>query len=206
MSVDSLREKGWCLLHSSLSLLEISSQFGKAVPCRAGEAPISLLRVQEKEDANNNSLSSRFGASRFPFHSDGAYMPEVPKYVIMRQITGFKPPCPTELIDLKGKLSAKQTSILKSERWKFGAGHKAFIDTVISPKGLRYDPAIMRPAVSELRQAPEILNSILENTRAEKIAWEKDLVLVIDNHRMLHTRGSNANLSKERILERILVL
>lgn len=127
---DLLRKAGWCTLETNSPLEELAREFGEPVPVRPGAPIISRLMVQEPEQGHPNSLTSRHGTGPFPFHTDGAHFPRVPRYILLRLAQGAISDRPTRVIDIIGQISAKHRRILETERWKFITGRRCFISPV----------------------------------------------------------------------------
>jgi L-asparagine oxygenase len=200
-----LAENGWTLVECSGDLLELAATLGEPVPARTGGPLVSRLRVQNADEGNPNSLTSRHGCGRFPFHTDGAHFDFVPRFLLLRLEAGTTSRRPTELFDLLGSVDEQQLRLLRTEQWKFRAGGVSLMSPIVSQSGLRYDTDIMRPAVETRGEAGKLISRMIAKSRPDSIDWVSGLVLILDNHRMLHARSAGTGAPENRILERVLV-
>jgi len=203
--VQELAERGWTLLEYTGDLVELATRFGEPVPARAGAPLLSRLRVQAVSDGNPNSLTSRHGAGRFPFHTDGAHFAVVPRYLLLRLEAGSESQRATEVLDLVGRIDQTGLRLLQTEQWKYVAGGVALLSPILSAAGLRYDTDIMRPAVATRARAGEIIRHLIQTSRPTAINWEPAIVAVLDNHRVVHARSEGTGRPEDRVLERVLV-
>ena len=123
----------------------------------------------------------------------------------MKQTAGFDAGRPTELVNLLNSITALEKRVLSSERWKFGSNKSALISPVLSKKGLRYDPAIMSPSVSKLNRSAAIIERVIQDASEVKFSWRQGVILIIDNHQMLHARGAGILANEGRVIERVLI-
>ncbi len=202
----SLDATGWMLFDSTVELDVVASEFGMPVPARTGGPLVTQLHVEGASEGHPNSLTSRHGAGRFPFHTDGAHFLEVPRYIVLRLLSGTVSQRPTDVVDLIGSLTVDEKELLATERWKFGAGRSCFISPILSSHGLRYDMGIMRPAVAGRSRAAQIVERLPSTVECTRIEWREGTTVVIDNHRMLHARALGTGQPEGRVLERVLVM
>ena len=198
--------QGWSIEDRADSMLDLAHEFGKPISTRQDGALIDLLHTLDIKAAYPNSLSSRFGIDAFPFHTDGAHHKVVPKYLFLRLHWPEFSYRATYLLDLISEINKKEHAILKSDIWKVTNGNRCFLSPVISTLGLRYDPVIMKPAISRGYQSNEIIRRITKKVTPVSVKWRKGFVLILDNHRIIHSRAqARPGHRDERVLERILV-
>jgi alpha-ketoglutarate-dependent taurine dioxygenase len=187
-------------------LLQLASEFGQAVPVRAGGELVQTLRVQFGSKCNKNSLTRRYGVGSFPYHTDGAYMDQVPRYLVLRSTSSIPSRRPTLIKDFITNLSSHELRVLSTEQWRIDAGRKAFYSSVICANGLRLDLDCMRPVCGDTSSTVAIIQSVLDRVKPTELHWNANRVVVIDNWRLVHARGVGDELDDEvRELERVLV-
>lgn len=70
---------------------------------------------------------------------------------------------------------------------------------------IRYDRECMTPASADAPAALKLVQSLLSNSPSSSIQWTEGALLVIDNRRCIHARGTATLPDEDRLLERILV-
>ncbi|WP_441256111.1 TauD/TfdA family dioxygenase [Tardiphaga sp. 285_C5_N1_2] len=58
---------------------------------------------------------------------------------------------------------------------------------------------------NEARELDRLIEQKLSHSESVQIQWEKNCLLVIDNHRMVHARGLAKRPDANRTLKRILI-
>lgn len=215
-AVDSLKCDGWIIVQSDVneSLLGFAEQLGKPVPSHSRGGLVDILRPQNAEDAPKNSLSSRYGAEAFPFHTDAAHKRTPPRYVFLRAISNSTSIRPTLLLDFQSiNLAPEDLLTLERDVWIVNSGRASFPTTLIShsskpdQKVLRYDTACMQPAHEGFKKSENIMSRILEQAKSIEISWTQGLIVIFDNWRVLHARPAKGIYKDEnRTLERCVVL
>ena len=202
-----LDSQGWCIVERDDSILDFACQFGKPISTRQDGALIDRLHVVGSNEAYPNSLSSRFGTGAFPFHTDGAHHRIVPRYLLLRLHWPEFSDRATLLLDLISEINKKEYEVLNSDIWKVTNGNRYFLSPVISSLGLRYDPVAMKLATPRISKSKEIIHRIIEEVTPVSVTWHKGFILLVDNHRMIHSRApSRAGHKDKRVLERVLVI
>jgi len=202
-----LDAQGWCIVEREDSILDLACEFGKPISTKQDGTLIDRLHVVDAKAAYPNSLSSRFGTGAFPFHTDGAHHRIVPRYLFLRLHWPEFSYRATLLLDLISEINKKEHAVLKSDIWKVTNGNRYYLSPVISSLGLRYDPVAMKPAIPGSSQSKEIIHRITEEVTPVSVTWHKGFVLLVDNHRMIHSRAPARDGHKgERVLERVLVI
>jgi hypothetical protein len=203
-----LLERGWWKGTYEGKLISLAREFGNPVPTRLGGPIIDRLTVKDKAHAHKNSQSSRYGKGEFPFHNDAAHHEIVPKYIFLRSLHSSPSPRGTVLLDFFPLFRDDDLEIASRELWIVRTGRRSFLAPMIDHHYLRYDPSIMSPALGIRGKAPSIVRSILATAPIERVLWTRYTTLVIDNHRVLHSREArpvNHSKRENRLLERILV-
>ena len=204
----TLSSRGWWTGHFQGELLLLARQLGHPVPTRSRGPLVDALTIRDRDRANKNSLSSRYGIGEFPFHNDAAHHQVVPKYVLLRYLNSIPSHRGTVLFDFTQSLTEFQSELISRELWIVHTGKKAFLSPILDGNYLRYDPSIMTPALGSRAKTPGILKTILATSPVEKVFWSQFTTVVIDNHRVLHSRQGqppNGSTEENRLLERVLV-
>lgn len=156
--------------------------------------------------ARRNTLSSRFGLSEFPLHTDGATQLQPPKFLILK----FNGPRSTEVefkvFDTHRYIQSTFFQENKSEfLFSVVNGSKSFITSILKNNVFRYNPCVMKPLSSESLIASANLNEInIEKSNINSFRPKNGDIVVIDNHRMLHSRGDvPEDISNNRWVERL---
>jgi hypothetical protein len=184
---------------------------GNIRPSRKNGALVDELRPRNITQATPNSQSSRYGLGEFPFHTDGAALPDPPNYIALRSIGGFNASARTKLILLrKSLLLDSEFDALRDDVWVVNGGYGRFYSSIISeaPDGLflRFDRNVMRPLSTHRDSSPRILEEVVARSGHELISWSFGKTLVIDNRRCLHAREcASSEDADQRVLERVYI-
>jgi hypothetical protein len=187
-------------------LLDLAYSLGHPVSSRLNGTLIDNLIPLNKQDAHPQSLSANFGANEFPFHTDGAYFPMPPKFIILRYINGYENPTPTTVCNLTN-ISNADKALLQHSIWKVRS-IKSFYSTILAQDGsfFRFDNCVMQ-ALNKANDNSTIFSSIVADLPKETINWRINKTVVIDNWRYLHNRPMvKAEEINFRKLQRIMVL
>ncbi len=206
---DLINKNGYYVEKGFLSdnLLSLAFSFGKPVPNKRDQKIIQEIQPETTKLSNPNTLSSRYGLSAFPYHTETAYRRTPIHYLILYCQHPGSGDRPTQLIDFsKIQFSMKEEKILKSEVWKVVQVLRPFLVTIFKPDAyVRFDMDCMKPVNECHKEAAQIIHSKLSTTDEININWEANDLLIVDNFRMLHARGQANKPDKDRILKRILV-
>ena len=191
------------------AILKISRELG--VPKGEPRNP-DLLRTispQPKEIAKLNTLSSRFGTSAFPFHTDTAYWEMPAKYVLLYCLNPGSGDRPTLLVDSKmWRMTFAQRDNLHEAVWQTTNG-RPFLCTLMTRRSdgfiLRWDEACLRPISKSAGLGRKTIGSFLNQTNPMRIDWIEKALLIIDNHRLLHARGAARRNDTDRALLKMLI-
>lgn len=190
-------------------LMTFALTFGTPVPAKRGGPLVEELIVRSSQDLGYRSLSTRYGKGSFPLHTDGAFLPNPPRYLFLRLKEGSRLPRATTLMDAS-RLSLSEDDIHLLKRALFGirGGGRPFlapIATATEPGGIayRYDINCMAPRTRAAEKAFSSMEAAIDRQEPERIEWEVGMVLVIDNHRLLHGRASSGCEDEVRVLQRI---
>lgn len=185
-------------------LLTFAKSIGEVIPSRKNSNDlIDILTIKSKKAANPKSLSAIYGDKDFPFHTDGAYLLEPPKYVILRSPKRIQN-CPTLIC--KPSFTLLEKTNLKKNVWLVNGGRGKFYSSMIEENDdnyrIRFDLACMRPALADFKSSADIMTSVLSSSNKQEINWTANQCVIFNNWKLLHSRA-DATYSTERILERI---
>lgn len=190
-------------------LLSLAAFFGLPTLDPRHPVVVRQIRPQDLKQANPNTLSSRYGLAAFPFHTDAAHWRNPADYVILYCVAPGSGDRSTLLIDThKWALSTRALHIISTSIWRAGYA-KPFLCSAIELEQqiwkVRYDTACMKPFYASGIAAQTSLSQLIEESRPVEIRWCQDMLLVLDNRRMLHARGAASAPDTDRILERVLI-
>jgi len=191
----------------SESLLPLAYSLGKPVPNKRDESLIKEIRPEYTEYSNPNTLSSRYGLSAFPYHTETAYRRKPIRYLMLYCQNPGSGGRSTQLVDFFDlPFTRIEERILSSEVWKVVQIQTPFLTTIFKPESfLRFDMACMVPAMTGCSEAANIIHERLSTFQAINIAWETNDLLIVDNFRMLHARGQAEKPDTNRILKRLII-
>jgi len=167
------------------------------------------IRPQREDEAAANTLSSRFGLGRFPFHTDTAHWGQPCRYLLLYCKHPGAGQRPTHLQDSRlWPLNHHFKHSIMVDVWK--TGHfQPHLCTVAKLRAdfmtVRFDTACMRPMTGSATHLRSFLNRCIENSPCIDIQWAAGTILVLDNHRMLHARGAAKEIDQDRVIQRVLI-
>jgi alpha-ketoglutarate-dependent taurine dioxygenase len=190
--------------------MAFAAELGEPVPTRSGGPVVDELSPVDPSAARKRSLSAVHGVGAFPFHTDGAHHRLPPRWVVMRcaEPGGDRP---TLLVDgAQLPLHRRHWRTVERAVWWVHSGMRSFPASIVgrSPRGrfLRYDRGCMAPAHPVFAEAAHMLEAAIGATTHLPLSWKVNDVVVFDNWRVLHARGSTSLPDTSvRLLERILV-
>ena len=206
-----LRSRGWVSLTASTDLkaavIHVARGLGDIVPARRG-AMAEIFSPRTSEGARGASLSGRFGLGPLPFHCDTAHWLVPCRYVVLAcQATGTVR-SPTLLLDTRElHLSGSERALASSAVFCVRSGRRSFYASILDATRpfLRIDPGCMEPIGEDAVEAIKLFSRERERTTALAFDWAAGDILVIDNWRVLHGRGNEAEADIGRTLVRAYV-
>jgi hypothetical protein len=189
--------------------LAVANSLGVPVGDARNPEPLRLIRPQPLDKAKTNTLSSRYGLGAFPFHTDAAYWPIPPRFILFYCVNPGSGDRPTLLVDPQEWLLSDPIRLaLCNEVWRVTT-RRPFLCTVGTQgdNGLsvRFDEACMVPVTSGAQDVRETVRASLGSSSKTKIQWNEGDLLIVDNLRLLHARGEAAHADEDRVLARILI-
>lgn len=202
---------GFCYLEAidGPFVWDLATALGDPTADRRDPQLIRSIRPQDLTEAKENTLSSRYGLGPFPFHTDVAHWTTPARYVLLYCVDPGSGARPTLLSDsVRWNLSRTESRLLCNEVWKTGHRSPRLCTVGSMADGtvnIRFDPGCMLPLTEGARKTQQIIEAALGRAPQDRIDWRPGDLLVIDNYRVLHARGSTLARDTDRILERILV-
>lgn len=211
-----LGEIGWGKLrfpncsrqHLFDEVVQLSKDLGTSVTRSAGST-IDLLFPKDRSEANNASLSGKYGLGDFPLHCDTAHWPVPCRYIVLACIAPGDRSAATVLLDTHSiDLSPTEKQLATSALFFVRSGRRSFYATILSANYpfVRVDPGCLEPTSPHGIDALDLYERKRRTHLLKRIYWEAGDILVIDNWRVLHGRDAVGGGFEQRTLMRSLVL
>jgi len=185
------------------SLLSLLAALGPVSTTKRNPEPIRRISPVSVQEAPPNTLSSRFGTSAFPFHTDGAHWCRPPTFLSLYCDSAGETQRPTYLLPTTA-FSKPTRRLLEREHWIVNTGTRAFFTTVMSKGAIRFDRACMNPLEGDTSEL--VVTEIAADRRRHiRVDWDEGDLLIIANDRCLHSRGDAERRGTERVLARVLI-
>jgi hypothetical protein len=210
----ALQRSGWALVptkNPAEGMRCIAATLGEIIQPERAPA-IHQLRATTESEARNGTYSSRFGLGAFPLHTDMANWTTPPRYVLLRHHSGAED-IQTLLFDSGVLIEALGSDLFRQGVWSARGPRGRFLCNVLSRRRgrqlFRWDVQALTPQTLEAQRASDAIGSYLNQTADRDIVPVKlggrEVVLVLDNWRIMHARPSVPSSSASRTLERIFV-
>ena len=168
------------------------------------------ISPQRFEGATPNSLSSRFGDGEFPPHTDVAHWGEPARFVMLYCQHPGSGSRPSYLLDTQQwRIPDERRCELTSNVWLCGYKHPRLCN--LAREGhrgaleFRFDLACMRPVEHRSKGTQLFVEEQIRTSDRVRVDWEQNMLLVIDNSRVFHSRGRAVSPDPDRTLVRILI-
>lgn len=199
----------WFDVEPLTDLLEIARSLGVPVASRVGGPLVDMLTPRAPHEAPGRSMSKTFGSGRFPPHTDGAYIPHSPRWLLLRaiELSGNAPP--TELWPaVQVELDPSDLEVLERPLWSV-QGRQPFLSPMFEslPSGgarVRFDSCCMTPRTRSAARAQSVLLEAITRRPPDLVDWTPGRTIVLDNWRVLHARPDCSS-ATARVLARVLV-
>jgi hypothetical protein len=149
------------------------------------------LHMKHASNARPNTLSAKYGAGSFPFHTDFAFRATPARYILLSNLTDSHFPTPTLVarIDL---LAPALQQLVRSSTWNLVTSQKHyFVSGQFIRSGQtvwRWDCDFLSPVNKDAHQARRCVPDALSEI-AEPIVWGPQRAVLIDNWCCAHARG-----------------
>ena len=193
------------------SLETLARSMGHPVASSPGKPTVDTLVPKPQEDSRPGTLSSIHGTHAFPFHTETAHWPEPVDLVLLRCVNPGAGNRPTLLVDgWDLGLAAAYITRLKESVMVVRNGSRSFLAPLVTQKddsiALRYDQGCMAPSSAYDKALLTTLERRLSGATQTSVRWKKGRCLILDNRRMLHSRGSTSMPDPDRKLERAYIV
>jgi Taurine catabolism dioxygenase TauD, TfdA family len=187
------RKEGWAAGSGSIAQIrrEAQSLGWTEVSVRQGAPTVTTLRPLNRDDAQANSLSAKYGIGDQPLHTDGAHLANPPDVVVL--VCEGTSDTPTRLWKMKRSVYVP----IPPDHMRHGVflvanGKDSFFSTAYSYPRFRYDAGCMVPCDARARETVRYFEAAMESVIEH--SWdEPGKILVIDNRKALHARASAIN-------------
>lgn len=199
----------WVDIDPHANLLDVATSLGVPVPSRVGGPLVDVLSPRMQDQAPERSMSKRFGSGRFPPHTDGAYIPQCPRWLILRAVAVSSDASSTELWPVvPSEFSSADREVLGRPLWSVH-GRRPFLSPIFDrrPNGdalVRFDSCCMGPRTRGAARVQAAMLEVITQRPPHRVNWELGRTILIDNWRVLHARP-DCSLATTRVLERVLV-
>lgn len=173
------------------------------------EDDVRDISPQSIKVARPNTLSYRHGDGIFPFHTEAAHWIEPPSFLVLYCLQPGQGGRPTHVQDFGSwDLTEEGKSAVLREVWKFGHLTPRLGTMGCAARNhltIRYDEACMVPMTRGAEALKEsIAEKICEAPKVD-IYWKEGMLLILDNRRLLHSRGAAIRPDPDRVIRRILI-
>jgi alpha-ketoglutarate-dependent taurine dioxygenase len=190
-------------------LIEIIQRLGIVRVDPRSPIPVRDIRPQPLASAKANTLSSRYGTDAFPFHTDTAHWDQPARYLALFCVDPGEGERATILQDSRAwQLRDNETELACRALWKTGHVRPrlcTLAERSVDGIAVRYDKDCMRPMTREARDLEALIEQRINRSEKTHVFWEPECLLVMDNRRMVHARGTSKRPDASRVLKRILI-
>jgi L-asparagine oxygenase len=206
-----LDRDGYYVLHGvdAEDLLVFARDLGRPERDPRDKVLVKDIRPQPKDVANVNTLSSRYGMGAFPVHTEAAYLPSPPRFLLLYCVSPGSGGRTTVLLD-GANLFGRMPKTHRPGTWVVKAGRRPFLCDALWRKsstefGIRYDRECLFPRGPTARSEEQWIRELISESTPTTIQWAEKQLLIVNNIRMLHGRGGSNNDDRDRWLKRVLV-
>jgi hypothetical protein len=207
-----LDDRGWArvaAIFSGSELVALARTIGSPVARPNGEF-IKRLTPTRAENARLGTLSATYGTGKFPFHTDTAFWPLPCRYVVLRALGDFRRPINvsafTTVLACGG---APLTAHAERSLWLARTPSATFYCSMRFRSdvgvGWRFDRACMHPANASAVEVAHALDKLTATIQGEVVYYCPGEAIIIDNWRLLHSRGAGPSDEGARVIERVYV-
>ncbi len=183
---------------------EITKTFGGPIPHSNGSLKFNLTA---RDDGLKGTYSEKFGKGKFPFHSDGAWLPIPPQYIVLCK-TGvrIRPTLLCSFNVLRSEINVDFYSAIFSVRHGYGRRPVPILSTASGKNVWRWDEMCMYPQNGAAKRIASTISHVFENSdELISIDWSKFNVLIFNNWNLAHSRGECSVENENWILKRMLI-
>lgn len=200
--------EGEIKLATPASALEYFSRWGRPVVSSRHREMVRCISPRATSEAPKRTLSSRYGFAAFPFHTDGAHWPQPPRYLVLYCRDPGDGERETLLSAPLESITCHEETVLRRATWRVDGVRKPFVvrilDGIRGHEYVRFDQACMTP-MSDKDDSRAIIAKCIARKPSVRVSWQAYKFLIIDNWRVLHSRGSSLVPDPTRLHWRILL-
>lgn len=190
-------------------LPKVLSKYGTLVPY--GSNGEDLIDIIPGKSRTANTLTTRYGLGKFPYHTDTAYWHIPAKYLVLYCKNPGSGGRETNFIDLIQLCENEDIfKLCKNALFLVKRNFKSFYSSALFKTNneycFRYDIDCMEPKNEQANTLAEIFANLDNFSRIHKHKWSTGDLLVINNYINLHSRGSAVKNDADRVLTRALIL
>lgn len=208
-----IKQSGFHLLDmpQGASVESLGMLLGQPVPSVPGRPIVDTLVPKTPRLSRPGSLSARFGMGSFPFHTETAHWRFPIDWAILHCVDPGSGHRPTLLVDgWELDLTDHELDHLSKSLMIVKNGSRSFLAPPVE-KGIhgplfRCDFSCMCPAFRSAAWVIDVLREKLREATPRIVHWKTGLCLILDNRRMLHSRGASLTFDPDRRIERVYVV
>lgn len=188
------------------SLEMLGDQLGSLVHGRGG-SKVETIVPTLRERAHLRSLSAAHGLDPLPLHVELSHRIQPCRFVAFACLDPGVPSVATTILDRRAMdFSAEERALLRNAVVFVRSGRRSFYSSILpaDERFLRFDTGCMEAIDAAGCRAIEMVEDRLARCAPVQHHWHPGDILVLDNWRVLHGRGSAEGCFGRRIL-RILI-
>jgi len=186
----------------------IARMLGNPIQGRAGRTIEPLIPTRQTR-ANAKSLSVVYGLGSFPMHTDGAHLPQPPRFVVLVCASPGRDPAATTLLRFRDLHATEhERALLEAAPFLIRNSRRSFYSTICSRSRpfIRFDEGCMAPQGKDAEASAKLIAHQATEAGVTAMHWRIGDVLIIDNWNVLHGRGlDDTQASSDRKLFRVSV-
>jgi alpha-ketoglutarate-dependent taurine dioxygenase len=203
---------GWSLCNMACSsetelaeqVKTVAQRLGTIIPGRFRQS-VEKVVPQTTDAAYAGSLSSRYGLSALPLHTDTAHWVVPCRYLVIACAAVGPVPAPTNLLDVRrAALAEHEATACRNSVFLIRNARHSFYGSIMESgrQFVRIDPGCMSPVSMDGPCALHSLSADRHRAILHSHQWSVGDLLIIDNWRVLHGRGNREPTAPGRVLLR----
>lgn len=191
------------VLNPELDTLTVANKIGTIIKIQ-GLSEGQRLAPRAKGDFPKNTYSGNYGTDEFPLHTDLAHWYQPPRYFLLRCLVP-DPKVSTFIFNFQAALSGLAPVTISRALFKprRKVENRQFLLRLKRKEIFRWDCLYLVPDNTEAEEVSLHLNSLEKNQFHSIKLKDKGQVVLIDNWKVLHGRGSILESSNARLIERV---
>lgn len=196
-------------IYSDEDMIAAACCVGDIVPSPNNEI-IKILANFSREEATNNSKSKKYGLGMFPLHTDTVFWSLPARYVLLK-CDGDRRRSTTylEFSTIFDSMNEEEINFVSTGIWSVRIPGKAFYTTLSfcnsTGQGYKFDPDLMFPENYSAKKIHDKIVSSCFSDKVKKIEWKENVVVIIDNAKLMHGRSAPPDHESRRTIKRVYV-